>query len=84
MTWSDGTSEEGAKFKEEALPPASQLTDAQIVGISRAAPELSAEDVTAASGALASAAGSGGSAHSQVVLPRHRRTVQRFFKREEQ
>lgn len=84
MTWTDGASEEGAKFKEEALPPATQLSDAQVVGLSRAAPELSADDVTAASGALLSAAGSGGSAHSQIILPRHRPAVQRFFKREGQ
>jgi hypothetical protein len=31
-------------------------------------------------GALAGAPGSGGSANSQVILPRHRQAVQNFFK----
>lgn len=83
MTWKDESSDQGAKFKEEALPSSDRLSDAQFVGVSRTAPELSGDDVTAGHGALANASASGGSAHSQVVLPRHKQTVQRFFKRQE-
>lgn len=83
MTWKEASSDEGAKFKEEALPPSARLSDSQFVGVSRTAPELSGEDVAIEHGALASAQSSGGSAHSQVILPRHKQTVQRFFKREE-
>jgi hypothetical protein len=83
MTWTDGTDEDGAKFKEEALPPSTQLADAQLVGVSRAAPDLSGEEVVAGRGALEGTSASGGSSHSQVILPRHKQTVQRFFKREE-
>ncbi len=83
MTWKDDSSEQGAKFKEEALPPSTRLTEAQTVGVSRAAPELSDADVAAEPGALAGAASSGGAAHSQVVLPMHKEAVKRFFKREE-
>ncbi len=83
MTWSDGASEKDLKFQEHALPPASSLSDAMLVGVSRAAPELSANDVAAGHGALDNAAASGGSAHSQVVLPEQRQAVQNFFKRDE-
>jgi hypothetical protein len=81
MTWND-TSEENTKFQEHALPSASNLSDAQLVGVSKAAPELSAADLAAGHGALDNASASGGSAHSQVVLPEHRQAVQKFFKRE--
>jgi hypothetical protein len=83
MTWKDESSSDGAKFKEHALPPSSQTSDSQFVGVSRTAPELSGETVTAEHGALAGAQSSGGAANSQVVLPRHKQTVQRFFKRDE-
>jgi hypothetical protein len=83
MTWKDESAAEGAKFKEEMLPPAHNLSDARFVGISRTAPELSGDNVTAAHGALAGAQGSGGGANAQTLLPRHKQTVQRFFKRDE-
>ena len=53
------------------------------VGVSRTAPELSGENVVAENGALANAQSSGGAANSQVVLPRHKQAVQRFFKRDQ-
>jgi len=83
LTWKDESSAEGAKFKEEALPPSTHLSDAQFVGVSKAAPELSGADVEIGNGALASTEGSGGSAHSQAILPEHKQAVQRFFKRDE-
>lgn len=83
MTWKDESTGDGAKFKEQALPSSDRFSDSQFVGVSRTAPELSGESVVADHGALASANSSGGAAHSQVVLPRHKQTVQRFFKREE-
>ncbi len=83
MTWKDESSADGAKFKEEVLPPSTHLSDAQFVGVSRSAPELNSDDIQAAHGALNNAVGSGGSAHSQVILPEHRQAVQKFFKRDE-
>lgn len=83
MTWSDGTSEKDLKFQEHALPPASHLSDANLVGVSRAAPELSANNVAVDHGALDIAAAGGGSAHSQVILPEQRQAVRNFFKRDE-
>ncbi|MEY2465587.1 MAG: hypothetical protein QOD03_108 [Verrucomicrobiota bacterium] len=83
MTWQDKTSEDNLKFKEDTLPPSAHLSDAQFIGVSRSAPQLSDETVVDEHGALASAQGSGGSANSQVVLPRHKQAVQKFFKRDE-
>ena len=65
-----------------ALPmgPLSGLKDAQLVGISRSAPEVTGDKETASAGALAGAGG--GAANAQQLLPRHKGAVQRFFKRE--
>jgi hypothetical protein len=84
MTWQDKSSEDNLKFKEDALPPSSHLSDAQFVGVSKAAPELSASDLSTGHGALASAQASGGAANSQVILPQHRQAIQRYFKRDAQ
>ena len=83
MTWDNNTSEQNQKFQEHTLPPATQLSDAQLVGVSRAAPQLSGSDVSAQHGALDNAVAGGGSAHSQVVLPEQRQAVRNFFKRED-
>lgn len=83
MTWQEKSSEENLKFKEDVLAPSAHLSDAQFVGVSRAAPELSGAEVVPEHGALANAQGSGGSANTQVILPEHRQAVQKFFKREE-
>ena len=83
MSWDNATSEADQKFQEHALPPSSHLDDAQLVGVSKAAPELAKNDVATGHGALDNAVASGGSAHAQVVLPEHRQAVRKFFKREE-
>ena len=82
MTWSAGASEKDVKFQEHVLPPSSHLSDAQLVGVSKAAPELAGKDVSAQHGALDNAAGGGGSARAQVILPEQRQAVQNYFKRD--
>lgn len=84
MTWQNKSSEDNLKFKENALPPSTHLSDAQFVGVSKSAPQLSANDLAVEHGALASAQASGGSANSQVILPQHRQAIQRYFKRDAQ
>jgi hypothetical protein len=83
MDWDNDTSEDNLKFQAHALPPSAHLSDAQMVGISKAAPQLSDNDVAPQHGALDDAAAGGGSAHTQVILPEHRQAVQNFFKRDE-
>lgn len=84
MDWDNNTSEDNLKFQAHALPPSAHLSDAQMVGLSKAAPQLSASDVSPEHGALDNAAAGGGSGHTQVILPEHRQAVQNFFKREGQ
>jgi hypothetical protein len=84
MSWKQESSEQGAKFKEEVLKPSDHLSDARIIGVSRAAPQLTEDDVAVESGALAGAQAGGGAAHAQVILPRHRQAVRRFFARDDQ
>lgn len=82
MTWTDGTSEKDAKFKEKVLPPSviAGLNDSQLVGLSASAPVADTSGI-AAHGALNSAASGGGSAHTQTILPRHKGAVRRYFER---
>ena len=82
MDWDNNTSEDNLKFQAHALPPSQHLSDAQMVGVSKAAPQLSGNDVSAEHGSLDNTVASGGSAHAQVILPEHRQAVQNFFKRD--
>lgn len=83
MDWDNNTSEANVNFQAHALPPAASLSDAHLVGVSKAAPQLAGADVSAGHGALDQAVAAGGSAHTQVILPEHRQAVQNYFKREE-
>ncbi|HQR35067.1 MAG TPA: hypothetical protein PLK30_20185 [Blastocatellia bacterium] len=82
MTWSDGSDENNAKFKEKALPPGSVagLQDSQLVGLSASAPEVQ-KGTLAAHGALNDSAVGGGSAYTQTVLPKHKGAVKKYFDR---
>jgi uncharacterized protein YoxC len=85
LEFGDESTPDGVKFKEEELPPAAlqSLKESQLSGISLGAPDKNPEKnrAPAASGALAGAASGGGSANNQVILPRHRGTVERYFER---
>ena len=83
MTWSDGTTDEGAKFKAEALPLSdiASLEDSEIVGLSIGAPSVDTSNLPPQSGGLNGAAAGGGSSFTQTVLPRHKGAVKRYFER---
>jgi hypothetical protein len=84
LNFGDETTDDGFKFKEEELPPAAlqAIKDSQLSGVSAGAPNISKEKaVSGGSGALAGAKSGGGSASTQVVLPRHRGAVERYFDR---
>lgn len=83
MTWDKPGSEDGFKFKEEMLPPgaldalkSTPIQEARGAGVIH---KKSAE--TASSGALQGAAAGNGSANTEVILPRHRAAVERYFER---
>jgi hypothetical protein len=71
------------KFKEETLPEGdlASLKRSQKLAVSKGAPGTEAPGGPAGSGALEDSAAGGGSANTQVVLPRHRGTVERYFDR---
>lgn len=81
MTWTDRSSERGAKFKEQVLPSSlADLKDSELIGRSTGAPGVEKNGAQQA-GALKGAAAGGGSAFTQTVLPRHRGAVNRYFER---
>lgn len=82
MTWSEGSDENNAKFKEKALPPGSVagLQDSQMIGLSASAPEIQKGNLSA-HGALNNSATGGGSAYTQTVLPKHKGAVKKYFDR---
>jgi len=82
MTWSTGASEKDLKFQEHSLPPSPNLSQAQLMGVSKAVPELSGNEVSAEHGALNNTAAGGGAANARVILPEQRQAVQTYFKRD--
>jgi hypothetical protein len=82
LTFGDKTTEAGAKSKEEALPPAEleALRKSNLLGTSREAPDKEKAGPSRP-GALSGAKAGGGSAQTQVILPRHRPAVERYFER---
>lgn len=70
-------------FKEETLPPGAlaKLKESMLVGVGQSDPEANKERGPSQAGALKGAQAGGGSANTQVVLPRHRTTIERFFAR---
>jgi len=84
MTWTDGSSRDEMQFKEKALPPGAiaSLKDARLQGISKADPTSETPHPVNAGGALDAGNAGRGSARTQVVLPEHKRVVQRYFDRD--
>ncbi len=84
ITWKEESDMNDVSFKEQTLPPSqiSAMKDAQLVGMSKAAPEVTGDKATLQTGALSVASAGGGNAHVQVILPRHKAAVERFFKRD--
>jgi hypothetical protein len=83
MTWKDPTTDDGAQFKAQTLPPASmaQLKDARSLGVSLGAPEEADPASTSTGGALSGRETGDSSAQTHKVLPRHRGAVRRYFER---
>lgn len=84
LNFGDESTEEGTKFKEEELPAAEQqsLKESTLSGVSTGTPQIGKEKPGGGkAGALAGAKSGGGSANTQVVLPRHRGAVERYFDR---
>ena len=86
ISWLGNTSEEGVSFKEEVLP-SSRLTsfkNSELLGESFGAPEVDVTAKGSTGGSLKNVKKSDSSATVYAVLPRHRKSVKRFFKREKE
>jgi hypothetical protein len=83
ITWSHDTKEDGTKFKEETLPPAglAKLKESMVIGVGQGDPQGKQPVAPSQGGALANAAAGGGSANAQVILPRHKQAVEKYFLR---
>jgi Chromosome segregation ATPases len=83
MTWSNGTDREGLEFKEQALPPGAvaSLKEAQLQAISVGNPESDQPRGDSTGGGLDISTAGSGSARTQIILPEHRKAVQRYFSR---
>jgi hypothetical protein len=84
ITWQNDTSEAGAGFKEQALPPSFKLDPKNniLTGISRSDPTAPVKKNPVETGTLVTGEG-GSDSQSQTILPRHRGAIRRFFERAE-
>jgi hypothetical protein len=85
MIWQDPVAKEDAAFQEKVLPPGAvaSLKESRLAGISAGDPTAAQPSGGSAGGALAAAQAGGGEAQTQVILPQHEKTVQRYFTREQ-
>ncbi len=83
MSWKNGSEKNGVKFKEKALSPAalSSVKESRLTGVSRGNPTAKKHFDNSAGGALSSSQAGGGEAQSQLILPEHKKSVQRYFDR---
>jgi hypothetical protein len=83
MTWSKGADKEGAAFKEKVLPAAAvaSFKESRLAGISTGDPTSAKPTGGSSGGVLGSAQAGGGEARTQIILPEHEKTVQRYFDR---
>ncbi len=84
MTWTDGSSEDGTSFKEEALPASSMaaLKKSRLIGISRGANVVEINRNMTQYSVLNPVKSNTGQAITHTILPRHKGTVKRYFKRQ--
>jgi hypothetical protein len=84
ITWKDEASKEDIAFKEQTLTPAAiaSLKESRLLGTSVGDPKSPQPGGASAGGALESAQAGGGSARTQLILPEHDKTVQKYFNRE--
>jgi hypothetical protein len=83
LDFGDKSSASGAKFQEEALPPAelAALKASHLAGVGKAPPQRDPKAGPPQAGGLKGAAAGGGSANAAPVMPQHRGAVERYFER---
>lgn len=82
LAFSGETDEQGFLFAPEVLPKgATGLDDSTLVGLGARAPEVDVNAAASSGGAVGEQDARGASASVEMVLPGHRRAVQRYFER---
>lgn len=83
IQFGDQSSENGAKFRPEALPPGNLagLKESQMAGVSGTTPQRDPKLGSPTAGALNGAMTGGGSANTVQILPQHKAAVERYFDR---
>jgi hypothetical protein len=85
LTGGKPVSEDGYKFKAEVLPPGAlaslKSSSVGLPGAHQGKTIHPKPDDLASSGALHGAAAGDGSANTEILLPRHRAAVKRYFER---
>ena len=83
MTWTEGAKQDDDAFKAKVLAPgaAASLKGSRLTGISTGDPTADKPGGGSSGGALDTAQAGGGEARTQVILPEHERTVERYFER---
>lgn len=83
MSWKDGSEKNGAKFQAKALTPAalSSMKESRLSGISVGNPTAKKHFGGSAGGTLNASQAGGGEANAQLILPEHKKSVQRYFDR---
>ena len=84
MTWTDGTNRDDVAFKEKVLSPGAvaSLKDSRLQGVSVGDPTADKPSEASAGGSLDVSTAGRGSARTQVILPEHKKVIQRYFARE--
>ncbi|MDT8389806.1 MAG: hypothetical protein RRC34_04780 [Lentisphaeria bacterium] len=84
MAFSGNTDEAGAAFKDEVIKADRlDLEKSRLAGVSFAAPTADTEAAGSAGGTFTPSRDADAAAARQVILPRHRSTVENYFKRAE-
>jgi len=83
MTWKDESSADGAKFKEEALPSSTHLSDGAVCRRQQAAPELSGQEIQANTVRWPAPRAAAARTFADSFCPNTNRPCSGFFKRDE-
>lgn len=82
LTLGDESDAQAAKFEKQVLRPSAAGADqAQLVGITRGAPQTQPAEATDVRGGLSEARTGAGAAPKQVILPQHRQAVADYFEK---
>lgn len=86
LTWKDESSEQDTAFREESIPPAGirSLKKSKLIGLSSGEHDINTAQLRQKNTSYSNTDPGGGTAHEHKILPRHKGTIQRYFKRKDE